>query len=114
MFVFINSCVLCVCVFVCLCVCVFLCLCVCCVYMCVCECVWVCVCYNGAPDFDGGKVAFTCTGSVGRAAALFSFSCPACPCVSTLPSVCVCMWVIKCGCVCMFVCVYMVIDVCLY
>ena len=96
-------------VLVCLCVCVFVCLCV-----CTCVCVCVCMCYDGAPDFEGGKVAFTCTGSVGRAAALFSFSCPACPCVSTLPSVCVCMWVIKCGCVCMFVCVYMVIDVCLY
>ena len=85
MFAFIKLYVFRVSVFVCLRVRVFVC-----VYMCVCVCVYVCMCYDGAPDFDGGKVAFTCTGSVGRAAALFSFSCPGCPCVSTLPSVCVC------------------------
>ena len=104
MFAFINLCVFRVCVFfvfvclcvyvcVCLCVCVFVCVhgvCVCtCVHVCVCVC--VCLCYDGAPDFDGCKVALTCTGSVGRAATLFSFSCPACPCFSTSPPVCVYM-----------------------
>ena len=94
------SCV-CLCVYVNLClpllICVFfelVCLCVCvCVFVCLCVCVWVCVCmcYDGAPEFDGGKAAFTCTGSVGRAATLFSFSCPACPCFSTSPPVCVYM-----------------------
>ena len=109
MFAFIKLYVFRVSVFVCLRVRVFVC-----VYMCVCVCVYVCMCYDGAPDFDGGKVAFTCTGSVGRAAALFSFSCPVCPCFSTSPSVCVCILVIKCGCVCMFVCACMLIHVCLY
>ena len=87
---FVFVCFVCLCV--CVCVCVFVCLCVC-VFVCVCVhvCVCVCMCYDGAPDFDGGKVVFTCTGSVGRAAALFSFSCPACPCFSTSPSVCVYM-----------------------
>ena len=97
MFAFVNLCVFRVSVFVCvcLCVCVFVCVCVCawclCVHVCACVCVCVCLCYGGAPDFDGCKVAMTCTGSVGRAAALFSFSCPACSCFSTSPSVCVYM-----------------------
>ena len=95
---FVFVCFLCLCVFcvcVCVCVCVFVCLCVCvcawclCVQVCVCVCECVCLCYDGAPDFDGCKVALTCTGSVGRATALFSFSCPACPCFSTSPSACV-------------------------
>ena len=95
---YVNLCLpLLICVFfelvcLCVCVCVFVCLCV---HVCVCVC--VCVCYDGAPEFDGGKVVLPCIESVGRAAALFSFSCPVCPCFSNSPPVCVC------GCVCVFV-----------
>ena len=71
-----------------------------CASVCVCLCVWMCC-----------RVA--CIVSVGRAAALFFFSCPACH-VFQLHHLCVCVWVINCGCVCMFVRVCMLIDVCLY
>ena len=90
MFAFVNLCVFRVSVFVCVCLCVCVSVCLC-VGVCVCVCVCVCMCYDGAPEFDGGKAAFTCTGSVGRTATLFSFSCPACPCFSNSPSVCVYM-----------------------